>query len=411
MIEQLLPQVPLLASLPREEIRYLAETLRLVELPAQTILFHENDRGDHLYIVLEGQLEVIKALGTSDERILSLRMTGESVGEMSLLNPDGQRTATVRARTKVRLLEMTRADFDALLHRHPPLAYDLARILSTHLRETDIAMIRDLHDKNRALTEAYHDLQVAQAQLVEKEALERELRVAREIQMSMLPRSLPVLAGFEFGAHILPTRAVGGDFFDFIPLDENTLALLIGDVSGKGVPAALFMAVTCTLLRAETSPHTSPRAVLENVNRRLLERNDTGMFVTLFYGILDRRSRELCYVRAGHELPFLLDARGMETPLMWGAGQPLGILDAPAFDQQTLTLPPDGTLLLYTDGATDAMDTSHDFFGAERLHQAVQANCVHSPQQMCDNLLRTILDHQSTAPQADDITLVAVRAR
>src|SRR5439155_21220972 len=129
--------------------------------------------------------------------------------------------------------------FDALLHRQPSLAYEMVRVLSVRLRESDDSTIRDLQEKNRQLTLAYEELQAAQAQIIEKEKLEYELQVARELQERMLPRALPGMEGFDFGARMVAARAVSGDFFDFIVLDDDAVGVVVGDVCGKGLPAAL----------------------------------------------------------------------------------------------------------------------------------------------------------------------------
>ncbi|HSH40200.1 MAG TPA: cyclic nucleotide-binding domain-containing protein, partial [Chthoniobacterales bacterium] len=274
MHEPPLRRVPLFASLPNEELERLGAMLRQLELPANTLVFREGDAGNTVLIILDGQLEVINAHGTADERLLALRWAGEFVGEMSLLNAEGRRTASVRACTAARLVELTRVDFDGLLRRHPAVAYDLARVLSSHVQAANTATIRDLQQKNSQLAQAYAELQAAHVQIVEKEALERELDVARQIQQSMLPRTMPRVAGFDFGALMVPARSVGGDFFDFIALGPDTIGVVIGDVSGKGVPAALFMALTRSLMRAEAGRAGSPAEALRNVNRHLLDMND-----------------------------------------------------------------------------------------------------------------------------------------
>ena len=242
--EPLISQVPLFAKLPAEEHAYLAATLRQVAYPSGALLFREGDYGEHFYIVLEGELEIIKALGTASELMLDARGSGEFVGEMSMFNRDNVRTASVRTRGLTQLLEMHHGEFDALMHRHPDLAYEMVRVLSTRLRDANNATIRDLQDKNRQLTQAYLDLQTAQAQIIEQETLARELQVARNIQEHMLPRSLPNLAGFDFSARMVPARVVGGDFYDFIPLDDDRLGIVVADVCGKSLPAALLMALT-----------------------------------------------------------------------------------------------------------------------------------------------------------------------
>src|SRR4051794_20356959 len=410
LTEPLISQVPLFANLPDEEHTYLAATLRQVTYPSGVLLFREGDFGEHFYVVLEGELEIIKALGTASELRLDARGSGEFVGEMSMLNRDNVRTASVRTRGFTRLLEMPHAELDALMHRHPELAYEMVRVLSTRLRDANNATIRDLQDKNRQLTQAYVDLQTAQDQIIEQETLARELQVARNIQEHMLPRSLPNLAGFDFSAYMVPARVVSGDFYDFIPLDDDRLGIVIADVCGKGLPAALLMALTRSLLRAEASRDSSCSDVLRSVNRHLLDMNDSRTFVTMLYGVLHRRTREFVYVRAGHELPLVVGPDGaMIVPVM-GLGQPLGILPQPALDLQTVVIPSGGVLLLYTDGVTEAVDPDGNFFETERLYATARQAAGCTAQVFCDRLLDAVTAHRGPAAQADDVTLVAVHA-
>jgi serine phosphatase RsbU (regulator of sigma subunit) len=375
-----------------------------------------------MYIVLEGEVAIVKAPDTPDERQLDLFGPGEFVGEMGLLNEDGRRTASVRAVRDVQVLELTRADFDALLQRHPTLAHGMLRVMSNRLRTVGEAVTRDLREKNRQLTQAfddlrrqnvqlaqaYADLAAAQAQLIEKEALERELRVARETQESILPRVLPQPRGVKVGARMVPAREVAGDFFDVFYLDDDTLGLVVGDVCDKGVPAAIFMALTRSLLRAEARRSPTPGETLRRVNVHLQEMNAAGMFVTVLYGVLRIPNGRFSYARAGHELPLVWDAEQRLVPITRSIGHPLGLLASPDLDIQEIDLPPGSTLLLYTDGATEAIDAQGAFFGLERLTQVVGLALGESAQHLCDRLIEALRLYRGTAPQADDITLLAV---
>jgi serine phosphatase RsbU (regulator of sigma subunit) len=407
---RLIEHVPLFASLPPNEQEHLAEVLSPSERAPDSVLIREGELGDRLYVILEGQLEVVKALGTAEERVLNVLDAGDFVGEMGLIDPEGLRTASVRTCTSVRLLELSHADFDALFRRRPDLGYELTRVLVLRLREAEDATIRDLREKNRQLALAYEELQSAQAQIIEKEKLERELQVAREIQVSILPRELPLVKGFSFGARMVPARAVGGDLFDFIPLEGGRIGVVIGDVSDKGVPAAIFMALTRSLLRADAHRNASPSETLRHVNRHLLEMNDAGMFVTVLYGVLDPARRDFVYARAGHEMPFVLDAEGGALELDRGLGQPLGILPAPDLDERAIAFPARGTLLMYTDGATDASGAGEARFGLGRLQGAIRAGLQGAAQGVCDRVLEAIVEFQGESPQMDDVTLVAVQA-
>jgi sigma-B regulation protein RsbU (phosphoserine phosphatase) len=402
-------KISLFSTLDSTQMECVAASLRQVQVPGDKILFGEGDRGDRLYIVLEGQVEVIKALGTPEERVLAMLGPGDHMGEISLLDPRGLRTASVRTRTAVELAELTRADFALLLDRHPRIAYQLAKELSVHLRNADNATIQDLQKKNVQLREAYQDLKSAQAQIVEKEKLEHELKVAREIQQSILPRTLPLFVGFDFGARMLPARAVGGDFFDFIPLDENNMGVAIGDVSDKGVPAAIFMALTRSLMRAEARRSLTPGQALRSVNGHLLDMNSENMFVTVLYGVLNRGNRTFVYARAGHELPIVCAEDGHPMGVSRALGQPLGILRDTALDEQVLKLQPGAALLVYTDGITDAINSEDEPFGVERLQKEF-GSCLHDPAQaICDRVMQAVIAFQEGTPQHDDLAIVVVR--
>jgi serine phosphatase RsbU (regulator of sigma subunit) len=408
MNEKLMNRIPIFSSLPESEIANLRRIMKPVSLSAGMVLFREGEPGRSLYVVVQGHLEVIKSLGTQDERRLGINNPGDCIGEMSLLDPDGKRTASVRTVSQVRLLEMTREDFDGLLLRRPVVAYEIARALSLRLRDADNATIRDLREKNRQLSLAYHQLKTAQAQLIEKERMERELEVARDIQLGILPRTLPEVDHFDFGAQILPARTVGGDFFDFIPLSDGFLGVAIGDVSGKGVPAAIFMSMTKSLLRAEARQAKSPKEALKRLNWHLLEMNDAGMFATVLYGVLNYVSGDLVYARAGHSLPVFCTADGTAKILEKAPGQPLGLFDSPELNDQVVQIIPGSFLLFYTDGVTEAMSSEREQYGTGRLLEAVSTGRCLSAQQMCLSLLKDLEVHQGSAPHHDDIAIVAI---
>ena len=416
-IEQMLSRVPLFHNLPQDEIQNLATTLTLRQLEDGSILFYEGDEGRHFYIVREGELQVVKSIGTHDERIVNRRRPGEFIGEMSLFNLDGKRTASVRASGSTQVWEMTREEFDALLTRQPLLAYEMVRVLSNRLTDAHNNAMAELIDINRSLEQknveleiAYDELKAAQAQIIEKEKLERELQLAAQIQLSILPRTLPAIKGYTFGAQIVPARHVGGDLYDFIPLNDDVMAIVIGDVSDKGVPAAIFMAQTHALIRAEARQNRSPRETLERVNQYLLEMNASGLFVTVLYGLLNRVTHEFQYARAGHELPIVRLADGTLVTPPQGEGAPLGIFDFVLLDEEKIKLPPGSTMLLLTDGVTEAFNPEREQFGIERIHAFMRAHPQATAQELCDDMLNHIAAYRSTAPVHDDITVVAVHA-
>jgi sigma-B regulation protein RsbU (phosphoserine phosphatase) len=404
-----LQQARLFANLPADEVQRLAGRLRTVRAESGALLMREGEPGDHFYVVVAGEIEVIKSLGSEAERRIAVQGAGDFLGELGLLNRDGRRTASIRARTPVELLELSRADFDALLHSFPMLAYEMVRVLGERLTESHNAAMRDLLDKHFRLQAAYQALEAAQAEVIEKEKLDHELQLAYEIQLGLLPSQLPQAPGYSFGARMLPARAVGGDFYDFIPLPDGRLGLVIGDVANKGVPAALFMAQTHALLRAEACRALTPGAALRGVDRHLGQMNQAGLFVTALYAMLEPKTGRLSYARAGHERPLLRDEAGRLRPIPGERGQVLGVLENVTLDEQEVILEPGTTLLLYTDGVTDALDANGTAFGLERLAAALCSPPACDAQGLCDQLVRSLLAYQGSAPQYDDISVLAVQ--
>lgn len=407
-IEAILGQIPLFASFSQKALNELAVMLEPVALEAGQILFYEDDSGDSFYIIVEGSVEIIKALGTTEQRLLQDWGPYNFLGEICMFDMEGGRTATVRAKTQASLLRMGREAFRSLLNRQPDIGFELARQLALRLRQSDTAIIGDLKEKNRQLAKAYAELQAAQALLIEKERLERELQVAREIQESILPHSLPVIAGVDLGAVICPARAVGGDLYDLIDLGNNRLGVVIGDVSDKGVPAAIFMALARSLLRAEASRLAPPAHVLREVNRHLLDMNTAGLFVTAIYGVLDPESRRFTFARAGHEHPVFLGADGRPMDSESRPGQALGLFDTIRLEEQTVNLSPKGRMVLYTDGATDALNPQGERFGRARLIDAIQRHHDFPAQDLCNQILDAVLAFQNGGSQFDDVALVAI---
>lgn len=407
MDEEIIRRVPLFANLPDKEVARLAATLRRTGWEAGSILFREGEPGDTLYIIFRGRVALIQGLGTADQRVLGVHGPGESIGEQSLLNTDGLHSASARAEENCLLVEMTRTQFNAVLRRNPMLAYEMLRAQSSRLAAATHAAMDELRRHNRQLAQAFAELREAQAQIVEQETLARELKLAREIQTGMLPSKLPAVPGYDIGARSAPARMVGGDFYDVFPLDSERLGIAIGDVSGKGIPAALLMGLTCALLRVEAHHAASPEEVVSNVNRYLLERSSEE-FVTLLYGVLYSRSGVFSYARAGHELPMIANGR-VTSPVPMGHSLPLGLFENLQLDLQSVTLPPKSTLLLYTDGVTDAFHPEQGAFGEHRLKQILAAEPRDSSQALCDRILDTVLAYSGDAGRLDDITVVAVQ--
>ncbi|HXD09130.1 MAG TPA: SpoIIE family protein phosphatase [Anaerolineales bacterium] len=411
MRSNILRKIPLFSSLPAGEIKYLASRLVPYECPRGHVLFHEGSREEGFYILLEGEVEIFKSIGGADEHSLGIRKAVSLLGEMSLFSNDGYRTATVRALTDLLLYKMDRAEFDALLHRQPQLAYEMVGLVSNRLANSENLTILELKEKNERLRVAYEELKAAQQQIIEKEKLEHELELSSQIQQSILPRSLPKRRGFDFGATMIPAHAVGGDFYTFLSLDKNHVGIVVGDVCDKGVPAALFMSVVYSLKRVEAQNSKSPVRVLRQVNRHLLNMmNNSSMFVTLIYGVLNCENGRFHYARAAHPAPILLDGKGTGLPVRTRPGQPLGLFGNLPIDEERIAIPPGGTLLLFTDGLDEASNADGIAFGDDgRLSNSLASARHKRAQRICEHLWDDIQAFGGGLPQRDDFTAVVIK--
>jgi len=246
-----------------------------------------------------------------------------------------------------------------------------------------------------------------------KERMESELKIARTIQMSFLPKRFPPfpeIPQFELHATLEPALEVGGDLFDFFLLDDRRLLVLVGDVSGKGVPAALFMAVTKTLIKGLAEQEGSPAAILARVNQELLVENEAMLFVTMFLGILDFTTGELTFSNAGHNPPVLLGKDGANW-LTLPKGLFLGVMEEAVYRDMSVTLDPGDRLIVYTDGVTEAVDPSGALYSSQRLLDVAAGLAGLSAGELADRLMRSVHDFAGEAPQADDITVLTLYYR
>ncbi|BBO91334.1 SpoIIE family protein phosphatase [Desulfosarcina ovata] len=247
-----------------------------------------------------------------------------------------------------------------------------------------------------------------------KERIESELNIAHEIQMGLLPKLFPPfpdISGFDLFAMIQPAREVGGDLYDFYRMDDTRVCFVVGDVSGKGVPASLFMAVTMTLTKMTAAKRRHPGQILKEVNAQLSQDNAACMFVTLFCGVLDIRSGELWYANGGHNPPVLL--RKNEAPIFLEGtdGVLLGTLPDLEYAERRIVLAPGDGLFIYTDGITEAMDASGELYAEERLLGQLSGKDRLSPGQIIESVMQDVNAFAGSAPQADDITMMMVRLR
>ena len=248
-----------------------------------------------------------------------------------------------------------------------------------------------------------------------KERIESELRVAHDIQMGILTKIFPPFPDrpeFDLHAMIVPAKEVGGDFYDFVLFDDQELYVIIGDVSGKGVPASLFMAVTLTLFRASVSRGMPPGALLTKLNRDLCVGNTSSLFVTVFCARVDVRTGTLAYSNGGHNPPYLVTASGSASTLPMLGGPVLGILEQDSFGEGTRQLASGDTLVLFTDGITEASTASDELYGDDRLTATLEARRQDTrAQATVAAIAADVLQFVGNAPQSDDQTLLVLRYR
>ncbi len=245
-----------------------------------------------------------------------------------------------------------------------------------------------------------------------KERIESELHIAHDIQMGILPKVFPPFPDvpeFDIYAILEPAREVGGDLFDFFFLDDDHLCFHVGDVSGKGVPASLFMAITKTLIKTRAAKGLTPDSILNQVNNDLSMDNPSLMFVTLFLAILDIRTGELAYCNGGHNPPYILRANGALEGVDTTHGMALGVMEDFVYQSKFLTLGKKDTLVLYTDGVTEAMDHALELFTEARLEEVLSASCDLKVKDLLSGLLEKIKEFSHGVEQTDDITMMAIR--
>lgn len=245
------------------------------------------------------------------------------------------------------------------------------------------------------------------ASALEQQRLSTELRVAREIQIGFLPDQLPTLPGYEFAARWEPAREIGGDFYDFIPLQNGRLGLVIADVADKGIPAALYMALSRTTMRLVTARDPSPAEALQRVNAAILDTTYSDLFVTMFYLVIDPRSHLVRYASGGHGLALLVQEKEI-IPLR-SKGMALGILPDIYIEERWQGLAPGDVIILYTDGVTDAVNDRMEDYGKERFYRRIRALWGRSADEMAAGIYEDVRAWKGEAPRYDDFTLVIAR--
>jgi sigma-B regulation protein RsbU (phosphoserine phosphatase) len=247
----------------------------------------------------------------------------------------------------------------------------------------------------------------------EKKRLDHDLEIARDIQRILLPAEAPAINGFQISGINVPARQVSGDYFDYIRVDDERLGVAIADVSGKGVPASLIMAICRSVLRAEAARNPSPADVLRKVNRQLYPDIKEDMFISMAYLILDHQRDGVTLARAGHDAPLLYKRHSQTVTPIKPPGMVVGIDSGNVFDRLTadfaVPLERDDCLVLYTDGVTEALNADGDEFGLDRMIQSVRASATDGAQTIVKRIIEDVRSFTGSVPQNDDITVIAIR--
>jgi len=299
--------------------------------------------------------------------------------------------------------ELPRGDEAAYLAQSFSKMASVIRSQQTALQEANTSLEQRVQERTAELRRT----------TAEKERIGSELRIASEIQKSILPRTFPPFpdrADFEIYATTIPALEMGGDFYDFFLIEDKRLGVVIADVSGKGVPAAIFMAVSRSLLKATALASVSPSECLEHVNRLLYPDNESAMFVTVFYGILHTDTGELEFSNGGHNVPYVIGGDRI-VPVGTPGGMALGVLGDARYQTSRMSLNAGETLVLYTDGVTEAMDPQNRFYSTPRFEQTIQRLADQRPIDLLTKVVEDVQAFSSGAVQADDITLLAMQYR
>jgi sigma-B regulation protein RsbU (phosphoserine phosphatase) len=237
-----------------------------------------------------------------------------------------------------------------------------------------------------------------------------ELEDAREVQQQLLPRAGPAIAGLEYAGQCRPAASVGGDYYDFLPISDGRVGFAIGDVSGKGIPAALLMATLQASLRglAISSPPALPQ-LMTSLNKLMYEATPSNRFATLFYGAYDPKSREFAYVNGGHNSPMVL--RGTDVLRLNEGGPAVGLFGPAKYEQSSVALQTGDVLVLFTDGVSEAMNEAMEEFGEERLMEVVRRGSALKTSELIEDVFESCDRFAAGAPQHDDMTMLVVRAQ
>ena len=386
----------LFEDVPRDAVERALAKCPVIVVDRETEILRPGIPNTSIYVLLSGRIAVYL-----DERnsgnVVNIE-PGDCFGELSMI--DGRlTTAYVIAAPGSQLLRIDHELFWAELAPQPAVVRNMLRLMTHRMR---VNHDRVLHGLRKQL---------------ELEIVQKELRLAREIQAGMLPESFPQPeSGFDVFAVMEPAQDVGGDLYDVFRSERGALYFTIGDVSGKGVPAALFMArttdmvrVVSQLLRADAAQDISPAAIIEHVNNELCQNNASLMFVTLLVGRLDARSNEFVYCSAGHPAPLRLAASEGPFELPCVRAAPLGLKPGRTYQDQSVQLDRGEMLFAYSDGISEAENRAQECFGEERLAEAIRRIRAADSRSLIAGVIEAVREFAAGNPPSDDITALAIR--
>lgn len=353
-----------------------------VYLPAGTVIMREGEAGDEMFVVLEGEL----AISRRGKRIDYLG-PGMVLGEMAMID-NRPRSATATTATPCSLIRLDREGFRDLVGRSPEFALRVMNIMSVRTRR-----------------------------LIEEEArrqrMEEELAIGRRIQLSLLPPACPLVPGYEFAAGYRAAREVGGDLYDFIiqPDNPTQVHIVVADVTGKGVPAALYMAVSRTLMHTYALDGNHPSQALARANQFIRQDKTSPLFLSAFYAVLDSDIHCLTYASAGHNPPIWLKSSTGDIEFLNARGIVLGAFDAFVPEERVCFLQPGDYVVFYTDGITEARNNRNDFFDDEGLEAVVRSRAWSSADELMTAIIQAVDEFSAEVPQADDFTVVVLHRR
>lgn len=366
---------------PAERAIFFSEEGR-VTVPAGKVIMREGEPGDDMFVILEGEMAISR-----QEKIIDTLGPGMVLGEMAMVD-DRPRSATATMISEGSLIRLDRDGFQALIQRSPAFALRVMNIMSTRTRRLIQEEVRRLR-------------------------MEEELAVGRRIQLSLLPTACPLVEGYEFAAQYRAAREVGGDLYDFIiePDHPNRMHIVIADVTGKGVPAALFMAVSRTLMHTYALDGNSPAQALQRVNHFIRADKASPLFLSAFYSVLETDIHCLTYANAGHNPPIWLQHSTRDIVLLESRGIVLGAFDSFIPEEKLCFLQPGDFVIFFTDGITEARNPQGGFLDDEGLAAIVAAQEWTSADELLEAIVARVDEFAAGEPQADDFTVIVMRRK